>query len=145
MADTMRYLFIQINESADFARAWLPSNIYGDNDTEYLFELLKSKVVFINDPPRTELLMTAQTFAKNNFWGIKYAGDCDDFVIFATSLAIAANIPCRIVLAGRKKGEAVHIYNEMQARGHWRAFDLTESFFGSERSYKYKQIIKLYE
>lgn len=140
----MRYLFIQVKESLNFADTWLPSNINGADDCEYLFQLLKDSTTFINDPPQTELLQTMQTLFKNNFWNVSGAGDCDCFVITVTACCIVAGIETRIVLAGRQKGNAVHIYNEVKDdSGKWQPFDLTQDFYKEKRFYPYLQKIPI--
>jgi len=143
--DVMKHIIIQINDSLPFARQWVPGNI-GSNEPEYLFDLLKSHTVFAYDPPKDEVLQSMQTLMTNdNIWGVPGAGDCDCFVITSCACFIVCQMPFRIVLCGRSGKEPVHIYSKVYDydKNKFVTFDLTNDYYGQERYYPIKQIIKL--
>jgi len=141
IADTMKLMYRQINESLPYAVQWLPGGIT-PADSQYLYELLKANIKFKHDPKETELLQSMETMLTGKYWGYS-AGDCDCMVITASACCLVIGIPCKIILAGRSWAQPVHIYNIVKDRGRWVPFDLTNDFFGEERKYKCTQIISL--
>lgn len=136
LTDTLLHIKKQVIDSLDFANAFLPDI----NDPAILFEYLKDRTTYINDPPDIELIMTMQTMMAGSRTGIAGGGDCDDFTITAlASLYCIGFIDLRVVLAGRRKAFPVHIYPEVNAGNGWQAFDLTEESFGDFRPYPYYQ------
>ena len=141
--ETIYYLILQISDSLKFADDFLPSNIASP---EELYNLLKSNLIFMHDPPDTELLQSFETMMEGRYWGRRGLGDCDCFVIACCSCFVVLNYPFKIVLAGRTLETPVHIYTKVKDRGSWRTFDLTNNLYGEERYYQYKQAfpIKLF-
>jgi len=78
-----------------------------------------------------------------NYWGIPGAGDCDCFTIAYSACMQVVRIPTKIVLAGRRRGEYVHVYNLVRYYGEDFPADLTNSEFGTERDYLYLKEIKI--
>jgi len=139
----MKYMNLQIYEGVNFA-----GETFTKMSPEKFFYTMRTLVKYKDDPINTELLMSPETFVNNNYWGVPFTGDCDDFVIFSTAYFIAYNIPCKIVLAGRTKKAPVHIYNLVldNKKGKFVPFDLTNPFYNYERDeYKYFQKLKINE
>ena len=135
----MRFMNIQIYEGVPFCY-----NFADITDAKDLYNTLSTLFKYKNDPDDIELIMSPESFANDNYWGVDFTGDCDDFVTFVTSYCIAHNIKCQIVLAGRSKKAPVHIYNMVEYRGQMVPFDITNRVFNYERDgYKYKQILKV--
>ena len=135
----MRFMNVQIYEGVPFCYEF--ANTTNAKD---LYNLFNTLFKYKNDPPNIELIMSPETFANNNYWGIDFAGDCDDFVTFITSYCISLEIKCEIVLAGRSKKSPVHIYNYVEYNGKMIPFDITNRLFNYEREgYKYKQFLKV--
>jgi hypothetical protein len=111
---------------------------------EQLFSVLKANTTFVNDPPNTELIQRPKTLFENNFHGIPGAGDCDCFTTTVIASCLALNYPekkIKIVLAGRHKKEAVHIYNNVYNK----PFDLCQPFYDMKRNYAFYQVLGLNE
>ena len=142
IAETMKYLLMQVKESLSYADNFLPGNM-NKNDMQYLFDLLKANTTYMLDGPDTELLQSMPTLFDNNYWGIRGAGDCDCFVITVTACCIVLNAPCKIVLAGRSRKMPVHIYNLVKVNDTWQPFDLTADMLGVVRNYPHTQVINL--
>lgn len=126
----------QVNDSIAYAREWC---LY-DNARD-IYRQLKAHVTYKNDPPGIELLQSLPTLLDDNYWGSPGLGDCDCFTIAFTSCCIAKGVPIKIVLAGRKNNEYVHIYNLAKMNGAWFDADLTEPGFNQRRDYKFLKIV----
>ena len=137
--DTLFHLKLQVKHSLPFARIVVPEFSH----PEELFDWLKKRVTYKNDPPSTELLQSMQTLLSGNYWGIKGAGDCDCFTIATLASAIVNGWDdLYIVLVGRQKSHPVHIYSVIYWKGERMVIDLTNKNFNQERdSYKYFQEI----
>lgn len=117
----------------------------GYRNPKDIFYLLKAATRYKHDPPGVELLQSMQTLLTDaNYWGIPGAGDCDCFTIAYTACMKAVNIPVKIVLAGRRKNEFVHVYNVVRLYGEDIPADLTNAEFGTERPYLYHREIKIW-
>lgn len=109
-----------------------------------LFNYLKTRTTFKDDPNGVELLQQVPTLFENNYHGIPGAGDCDCFTVLSCAAFIAqgwGNFD--IVLTGRNKRTPVHIYTYINWNGDRYCFDLTEPYFNAERKYPYKQILPI--
>jgi len=135
--DTLFHLKLQVKHSLPFASIVVPEFSH----PRELFDWLKKRVTYKNDPPETELLQSMQTLLSGNFWGIKGAGDCDCFTIATLASAIVNGWDnLYIVLVGRQKSHPVHIYTVIYWGGKRYVIDLTNKEFNQERdSYKYFQ------
>jgi hypothetical protein len=138
---TMQYLMKQSELSLPFMRGFIPLNEI--HTPEEFFNFMKSKTTFIEDPPETELLQTAQTLFTNNFHGVPGGGDCDCLCIAAIAGLYWLNVPVYVMLAGRQTINPVHIYLKVLDKGKLKSFDLTEQFYNSEREYPYKQRLQV--
>lgn len=134
---TMQGIKKQIKDSIPFAKTFVP-NFGNPKD---IFYFLKRNTTYKNDPPGIELLQSMQTLFENNYYGKPGYGDCDCFTISYTATCLAQGIPVCIVLAGRKKNQFVHIYNQVKYMGAWVPADLTENIFDHERHYPYKKYL----
>lgn len=118
-------------------------NIPHFDTPEQLFNYLKSKVTYKNDPKGVELFQTAQTLLDNNWHGKSGLGDCDCFSILCLASLISQGFyNVGIVLAGRSKYNASHIYTYVDLGTTGRQIlDLTNNKFNYERPYPYTQFI----
>jgi hypothetical protein len=136
--DTLRYIKVQIIDGIKYAEKTSP--VF--NTPRQLWDYLKPKLHYKNDPPGIELLQSYETLICNNWHGKPGFGDCDCFTIATVTLAIASRMHgVRIVLAGRDKESPVHIWTEIKHGGKIYTLDFTENDFNTERKYKYTQII----
>jgi len=136
----LRLLREQILEGLQYAADECPKF----NTPEEIFDWLKLRTTYKNDPPGIELFMTLPSFMdqKNNYWKQSGAGDCDDFSIAALTLALASGFfDSGIVLAGRNDYNAVHIYIYIIKDKKKYFLDLTNANFNQVRDYDYKQEI----
>lgn len=128
----------QVMEGIPYAQ----ENIPPLNSPEKIFNWLKLRTKYKNDPKGTELFQTLPTLLDNNYHGLTGHGDCDCFTIAALSILLANGFTdCGIVLVGRSPLTAVHIYAWVNDKGEKKILDLTNRVFNYERSYPYKQFI----
>jgi hypothetical protein len=134
---TMNLLMMQVQESVPFMRSFLTPDVLTPYD---LYRFLKSRTVYTLDPPDRELIQSSKTLFKKNYHGTPGAGDCDCFTVTVTAACIVLQIPVEIVLAGRRKDNAVHIYNLVTDPTYNEPvpFDLTQPEYASERFYKFR-------
>jgi len=133
---TLKYLKLQVLDSIPFACEVCPE--ISSDDPEALFNWLKSKCTFKNDPPGVELLQTMQTmFSRGGY------GDCDCFTITTVACMVACGFKyIDVILVGRKKRNAVHIYTQCVVNGRRYTLDLTNRNFNTERSYPFRQTLR---
>ena len=112
---------------------------------EQIFSWFKERIKYKSDPQGVELFQSLPTFFKNNYWGKDKSGygDCDCFTIAILTVLLANGFyNCGIVLVGRNKKNAVHIYAYVDDNGRRKYMDLTNKYFNSERDYSHRQEIK---
>ena len=138
--DTLGQLMNQTYESLEYAAEVCPRF----SRPEKLYNWLKFNTTFQSDPPKTELLQTMQTLFEHNYHGNPGAGDCDCFVI-ATIACMKVNgwDDIAIILCGRNRKTPIHIYTAVLDNGKWQAFDLTNTFYGEERTYPFRQTLRI--
>jgi len=138
--DTLAQLMNQSYESLSYAAKICPRF----ETPEQLFNWLKHNTSFHSDPPGTELLQTMPTLFEENYHGVPGAGDCDCFVITAIAcMKVNGWDDIAIVLCGRNRDTPVHIYNAVLDNGQWKAFDLTNTYYGEERTYPFRQTLRI--
>ena len=138
--ETLAGVRIQVIDSLDFCVNEMPSF----KTPESMFKALKLLTTYRNDPPGIELLQSVPTLLDDNYWGVPGAGDCDCFTILTLSMCIANGWnDNEIMLVGRDKKKAVHIYSTTKINGVKYVLDLTNSFINVERKYKFYQSIKV--
>lgn len=143
--DTLKHMKIQIIDSLPFACKTVPEM----DSPEELFDYLKERVRYKNDPKGVELLQTMQTLMLGKFWGTPGYGDCDCFVITTLACMICQGWNnLFICLVARESKSPVHIYTVIYWNGQRQVFDLTNRNFNHERSgwngtdeYNFKQEI----
>lgn len=111
------------------------------NDPRELWDWLKARITYENDPKDRELLQCLPTLlTEANEHGTPGLGDCDCFSIAAVTLMICQNWDgINIVLAGRSKKAPVHIYTEIIWNGEPIILDFTNKKYNYERYYPYTQ------
>lgn len=112
---------------------------------EELFNYLKIRTTYKNDPKGRELFQSSQTLFDNNYHGIVGAGDCDCFTLTCLACCIANDwYKIGIVLAGRSSIKPSHIYQYIDWKGTRYYMDLTNKIFNQTRYYPYTQEINFY-
>ncbi len=135
---TLEGIRTQVLDSLEFCAFDMPEF---NNPTD-MFNSLRLMTTYHNDPNGTELLQSVQTLFDNNYWGISGAGDCDCFTILTLAMCVVHQWnDNEIVLVGRNKKKAVHIYSAVIVKGKRYTLDLTNPYINMERDYKYKQIM----
>lgn len=123
--NSLRHFRVQVIHSLPYAVKNLPRDL---KTPEQVFKYCKSKFRYKNDPQLTELFQTVPTLLENNDFGGSGQGDCDDATIFVlTMLLINGFTDCGIVLAGRSKTNATHIYAYVIENGNRKILDLTST------------------
>ncbi len=137
LEDALLLLKKQVADSIPYAE----ENIPEFDDPEELFDWMKDRVTFINDPKGRELFQSMETFVEGSRMGVPWGGDCDCFTISAlAALIVNSFAPVWVILVGREPDEAVHIYAGVGDDAV--PFDLTNDEFGYERDeYSYKQVL----
>lgn len=134
-----------IIHQAEKDKNWIRPLVDGSN-IDSMFQSLKSKVNYTDDPRGVELIQRPRTlFSRLNELGAPGNGDCDDFTTAAVCAAMAYNYPVRVVLAGRSIKNPVHVYAEIydESLKHWRKFDLTAPDVDTVRKYPYLERIEI--
>lgn len=139
LARTMEAMQLQIEDSLDYAREFVPRG----TGPSQMFWLLKQHTTYRHDPPGVELLQSMPTMMENNYWGVPGAGDCDCFTIAAVACCAVEKIPVRICLVGNSHHSPTHVYAEVMDRGRWVPFDLVAPFYGEVKKYRYLSVIKV--
>lgn len=136
---SLRYFRMQVADSLDYAKHEVPKL----DTPEQIFDWLKRRIRYKNDPKNTELFQTLPTLLDNNWHGITGAGDCDCFTIAALSTLIANGFfNCGIVLVGRNPLNAAHIYAYVDLDNGKREYlDLTNKYYNQTRYYPNKQSV----
>ena len=140
--DTLNHIRLKVQESIPFCSAFVPNS----NSPENLFLWMKPFLTYRKDPDGIELLQSAETLIKNNYWGVSGMGDCDCFSIFCISACMVQGWKGKkiwIKLAGRNKTSPVHIWSGVDINGKEYAMDLTNNVPNFERP-DYQYIQKLY-
>jgi len=137
---SLRCLRGQVMDGIPYAQ----ENIPPLNSPEKIFMWLKLRTKYKNDPKGTELFQTLPTLLDDNFHGRTGYGDCDCFTIAALTILLANGFTdCGIVLVGRNRSNAVHIYAwVVDDTGERKILDLTNRVYNYERTYPFKQFIK---
>lgn len=135
LTTTLKYLKIQVIDSIPFAAENCPNF---RNNPKGLFYWLKGWLRYQDDPKGVELLQTMQTL-----WNNGGLGDCDCFVITTIACLLVNDFKdINVVLVGRNRRNAVHIYTQVIQDGKPYILDLTNTYFDHERnSYNYKQVL----
>ena len=130
---------VQVLEGIPYAQ----KNVPEFKSAQDIFDWLKLRTKYKNDPQGTELFQTLPTLLENNFHGITGHGDCDCFTIAALTVLAANNFKnFGIVLVGRNAFNPVHIYcYVIDETGEKKYLDLTNKYFNQTRNYLYKQEI----
>ena len=115
-------------------------NFYYDTPRQMYYNML-TRITYKNDPPGVELIQTVPTLFENNFYGIPGAGDCDCFTVLTLAIGAVNNWQQRVVLCGRDKKNAVHIFSQVYFNGSWQTVDLTRGLFNAHKKYKFYQFL----
>jgi len=130
------YFRNQVIDSYDYAVNNVPLFAHPKD----LFQYLKFRTTYLNDPSGNELFQSFQTMMDDNYHGISGAGDCDCFTIAAlASMKAQGWNDLRIYLAGKNPKFPQHIYAGILFEGKEYVFDLTNPYFDQQRKYPYRQ------
>jgi len=135
LTHTLKAVKQQVRDSLPHIGQYVPYDI---RDPQELFEYLKPKLTFRNDPDGDEYVQTVRTlFNKNNGYG-----DCDCFTVLAlTSFIYLRFKPIYVQLAGKSHLAPTHIYTAVYDASKQKicAFDLTNPIYNMERKYNFQQ------
>jgi hypothetical protein len=134
---TLKALRQQVIDSLNYCSE---QNFYYDSPRQMYYNLLQ-KVKYKNDPPGTELIQTVPTLLDKNFYGYSGQGDCDCFTVLTLSVGAINNWKQRVVLCGRKKNNAVHIFSQVYWNGDWHTVDLTARMYNTHKKYNFYQFL----
>ena len=137
LEDVLFQIAAQAEKDVNWMRSFLPEYI---RTPQELFYFLKSITIYQDDPKGFELIQSPKTLLKKNYYGVSGMGDCDCFSTLSICAFLAMGYSPKdfdIVLVGRNRKEAVHIYTKIEDQD----FDLTNNFFGYSRNYPFLQII----
>lgn len=139
---TLRELRRQVIDSIDYVCSELPSF----SSPEQMFNWCRMATTYKFDPKGVELLQSVPTLFSwfvDPTTGDTFApgeGDCDCFTILTLTCCICNGWNENfIVLCGRNKRQAVHIYSAVVFNGQLYTLDLTNPYINMERHYKYRQ------
>jgi hypothetical protein len=138
LTDSLKHFRVQVFDSIPYCI----KNIPEFEDPKDLFYYLKKRTKYKSDPKNVELFQSAKTLLENNYHGESGAGDCDCF-----SCLCLASLICNgwynvgIVLAGKKKHHATHIYTYVDTPQGRKILDLTNPNYNEQRHYNYIQFI----
>lgn len=136
--NALKHFRNQVSECLPYAIDDLPKF----DSPEKIFNWLKLRTQYKNDPQGVELFQTIDTLLNDNVHGMSGWGDCDCFSIAGLTMLLANGfVDCGIVLVGRTKLFPVHIYLYVKYDNKKEYFDLTNKIYNFERDYKYRQEI----
>jgi hypothetical protein len=131
---TLKSLKRQVYDSLPYIADYVPETI---QNPKQLFYFLRLRTKYKKDPPGIEDIQMVQTLMENGG-----RGDCDCFTVLAlTSQYYLRFLPQFVNLAGNSRRGPTHIYTSVYDRDRKEicAFDLTNPYYDTERSYKYHQ------
>lgn len=136
--DTLFWLVQQAVESTPYCeKRWGTNNSLLD-----IWRIGKANLIYKKDAEGIEQIQSVGTLFENNIHNVSGAGDCDCFTVFTIAMALSSGYNVReinIVLQGRKKNQAVHIFTEIDGK----LMDFTENFFNTKRKYNYIQFVPI--
>jgi hypothetical protein len=134
LSHALRLMRKQIIEGIPYAQ----NRFAGLSSPEQVWNALKPLTKFKSDPVDRELFQSLPTLLENNEHGTPGRGDCDCFTIAVLSVLLANGLTdCGIVLAGRSRFQAVHIWAYCDYKGKRYDLDLTQKIFNTTRRNKY--------
>lgn len=136
---TLKGLRLQVIESLPYCSE---QNFYYDSPRVMYYNIL-NRIKYKNDPPGVELIQTVPTLFENNYHGQPGAGDCDCFTVLTLAIGTINNWRQRIVLCGREKTNAVHIFSQVYWNKQWQTVDLTRGLYNTHKKYKFYQYINV--
>lgn len=138
---TLYWLVEQAKAGVDYCRENFPEF---SNPVE-MYNYLKARTRFMNDPTGIELIQHPFTLFENNFHGREGYGDCDCFTTLLLSCLWANGwFENYIMLYGNSTRYPSHIACMTVFEGEEIFLDLTEPKVNSERHYKYFQEIPVF-
>jgi hypothetical protein len=142
LSDTLLGMKTQVRDSLEFADEFLPKRKMTPAE---IYSYLKRHVIYFNDPHDRELLQSMPTlFSQKNIHHIYGAGDCDCFTIAALACLFARGHDENfLVISGRNRINAVHVYCKTIFKGKKKTLDLTNHRYDYERFYPYTQELKM--
>jgi hypothetical protein len=133
----MKYWQMQAQSSLEHAAEDYPCGSL--RSAGEVWQALRPRVTYRDDPEGTELFQSYQTLFYDNHHGHAGAGDCDCFALATLAVCTVNRLRCQIVLAGRSRKWPVHIYNIVEGR----IFDLTQPKIDLVKKYPYLQTLNV--
>ena len=136
---TLKGLRTQIIDSLDYC---IDQDFFFDDPRQMYYSIIPL-IKYQNDPPNIELIQTVPTLFENNFHNKSGAGDCDCFTVLTCAIACINNWKQRIVLCGRSRSGAVHIFSQIFWNGNWQTVDLTARLYNVHKKYPFYQYLEI--
>lgn len=142
--ETLYWLIQQSIESIPYCQKKWGEN----NSIKNIWTIGKMNLRYKNDKKGVEQIQSAGTLFENNIHGISGAGDCDCFTVFTIAMLLANGYQEKnilIVLQGRKKNQAVHIFTAVKdpETNKLIYIDFTEPHFNTKRKYPFIQFVPI--
>lgn len=140
--DVLYWLVEQAKTGVPYCREHFPKF----QDPQELYEYMRGRVTYHDDPPGVELIQSPGTLFEDNYFGKPGHGDCDCFVTLLLSCCWSCGFKENyILLYGRSKSHPSHISMMTVFNGKEYIMDLTEKKFNHERHYPFVQEIPVFK
>ena len=140
---TLFWLVQQALESIDYCSERWGTN----NDLEKIWTIGKFNLRYHKDKKGVEQIQSVGTLMENNIHGKTGSGDCDCFTVFTIAMMLANRYDPNdiyIVLQGREKNRAVHIFTAYKkGNREFLYLDFTEPHFNTKRKYNYIEFVPI--
>lgn len=119
---------------------------YDRMNPEQIFNHLKSRVHYKEDPQGIELLQSMYSLFEDNYWGKPGTGDCDCFTIASCSVLLVCGYKTGYTLYGNGK-QPTHIAADVRLKKYGRIysmpFDLCAPAIDEVKTYLWSQEHKI--
>lgn len=107
----------------------------GFDSAEAIWDEFKPALTYADDPKGHEWFQGYHGLWNDNIHGHPGMGDCDCFSILTCAAAIISGLPFKVVLRGRTKSTAVHVFVVVDGK----VLDFVQPRMGVTRDYPYRQ------
>ncbi len=146
LKDTLDQIEKQIDVSVPFAIDFLEKNGKKPVTIEQLFDILKSKTHYQDDPKGVELIQSMPSLFLDNYYGIPGTGDCDCFTVTACACMIAEDFSTGFTIYGNglmPTHIAADYYEYRYSRPYRVPFDLVAPDLGIVKKYRWSKSYRL--
>ena len=146
LKDTLDQIEKQIDISVPFAVDFIAKNGKKPVTIQQLFDILKSKTHYQDDPKGVELIQSMPSLFLDNYYGIPGTGDCDCFTVTACACMISEDFSTGFTIYGNGL-QPTHIaadyYEYRFSRPYRVPFDLVAPQLGIVKNYRWSKSYKL--